>query len=180
MTEREVETERAAMELLEEALERPTADQIAYIESRLDVPETVRRQALALLSSDRDEPVSIQTGGAGHSLADASAVPPELAGYRIVRQLGRGESGGQAEAGQDRGQRLVRLGHLRAGDPEVDQLGLTGRGHQHGVRRQVAVDDQVLVRELDRLSDLAEHRQPARPRVLPAPRPAPGTCAHRD
>ena len=93
MTEREVETERAAMELLEEALERPTADQIAYIESRLDVPETVRRQALALLSSDRDEPVSIQTGGAGHSLADASAVPPELAGYRIVRQLGRGGMG---------------------------------------------------------------------------------------
>ena len=93
MTERDVEIERAAMELLEEALERPTADQTSYIESRKDLPDGVRRQALALLSSDRDEPVSIQTGGAGQSLAGDDAAPPELPGYRIVRQLGRGGMG---------------------------------------------------------------------------------------
>jgi len=93
MTEREVETERAAMELLEVALEQPTAAQIPYIESRTDLPEEVRRQALALLHSDRDEPASIQTGGAGQALTDDDAPPPGLPGYRIVRQLGRGGMG---------------------------------------------------------------------------------------
>jgi serine/threonine-protein kinase len=93
MTERDVETERAAMELLEEALERPSADQIPYIESRADLPDEVRRQALALLSSDRDEPAPIRTGGAGQSLVDEDAPPPDLPGYRFVRQLGRGGMG---------------------------------------------------------------------------------------
>jgi len=92
MTERDLEIERAAMELLEEALERPTSDQIAYIESRADLPDGVRRQALALLSSDRVDPAAIQTGGAGQSLA-AEGSPPELPGYRVVRQLGRGGMG---------------------------------------------------------------------------------------
>ena len=93
MTEREAEIERAAMELLEEALERPSNDQIPYVESRIDVPEAVRRQALALLRSDREEPAPIQTGGASHSLTQEDTPPPGIAGYRILRQLGRGGMG---------------------------------------------------------------------------------------
>ncbi|HEY6816091.1 MAG TPA: serine/threonine-protein kinase [Croceibacterium sp.] len=93
MTEIEAEMHRAALELLEQALDLPPDARIAYVENRVDVPEDVRKHALDLLLTDRDPPARLRTGGAGDTLDDPDAPPPPLPGYRVVRQLGRGGMG---------------------------------------------------------------------------------------
>ncbi len=55
---------------------------------------------------------------------------------------------------------LVVAGCEQLGHAEVEQLGLALRGHEDVARLEVAVDHQVLVRELHRLRDLEEERQP--------------------
>lgn len=93
MTEIEAELHRAALELLEQALDLPSDARIAFVEGRTDLAEDVRRHALDLLRSDREQPAPLRTGGAGSALDDPDGPPPPLPGYRIVRQLGRGGMG---------------------------------------------------------------------------------------
>ncbi|WBH14998.1 serine/threonine-protein kinase [Sphingomonas radiodurans] len=87
------ETERRAMGLIEEALELPSDERSAYIEGREDVSAEVRTLALAMMESDREGHLSIRTGGARDALGPDDNIPPELPGYRILRQLGRGGMG---------------------------------------------------------------------------------------
>lgn len=93
MTEQEAEAQRAAMALLEEALELPSVEQQAFIENRTDIAEDVRRHALDLLRSDRGGSAGVNTGGAAEALGEFDMQPPDLPGYRILRQLGRGGMG---------------------------------------------------------------------------------------
>ena len=87
--------ESAAMSLLEEALDLPSDEQEDFIRSREAIAEEVRDLALEFLHSDRERRLAIHTGGAGEALRDEDGEiePPELPGYRIVRQLGRGGMG---------------------------------------------------------------------------------------
>jgi serine/threonine-protein kinase len=93
MTEREADLQRAALELLDEALELPVDEQIAFVEGRDDVPDDVRKHALDLLRAGRGRPASLPTGGAGAALQSGDTSPPVLPGYRIIRELGRGGMG---------------------------------------------------------------------------------------
>ncbi len=87
--------EAVAMLLLEEALDQPSGEREAFIASRDNVSSDVRDLALALLRSEEEDRVSIRTGGAGEALKDDDdeIVPPDLPGYTIIRQLGRGGMG---------------------------------------------------------------------------------------
>src|SRR5690606_15310352 len=64
-----------------------------YIRSRTDLSEEVRQFALDLLYSDSEARVRINTGGAGAALEHEETEPPDLPGYRIISQLGRGGMG---------------------------------------------------------------------------------------
>lgn len=86
-------TELAAMELLEAALNLDAGAREGYIAARDDCPLAVRERALELLESDRDALAGLNTGGAGASLYGRSDVAPDIPGYRIIRQLGRGGMG---------------------------------------------------------------------------------------
>ncbi|WP_305097195.1 serine/threonine-protein kinase [Croceibacterium aestuarii] len=83
------------MALLEEVLDLPSEEQKAYIENHTGVTEEIRKFALALLVSENQMRVPINTGGAGEALRDADEEfePPDLPGYRLVRLLGRGGMG---------------------------------------------------------------------------------------
>lgn len=85
--------ELAALELLESALEQDSNRREAYIASRADLAAPVRERALELLLSDRDAIAGLQTGGAGSTLYGRDDVAPDIPGYRILRQLGRGGMG---------------------------------------------------------------------------------------
>src|SRR5690606_14449879 len=61
---------------------------------------------------------------------------------------------------------LILLVHLRTRNAEIDQLDLARVGYQHVVRREIAMNDQVLMGKLNRPPDLAEHRQTRRPRTF--------------
>ena len=62
-----------------------------------------------------------------------------------------------------RGPRRVTVDAARVeqlGDAEIEQLGRAVAGHQDVARLDVAVDDETLVRVLDRVTDAAEEREP--------------------
>lgn len=80
------------MQLLEAALEQASAAREAFIAERLDLPETVRKRALALLESDASFSQRLQTGGAALFLAEAEE-PEQIGSYRVVRCLGKGGMG---------------------------------------------------------------------------------------
>ena len=93
MSQDRSDIDRAALELLEEALNRTSTEREAYIASQSHLSALIRDRALDLLMSDRDGIASIHTGGAGASLYADQSVPPIIEGYDIVRCLGRGGMG---------------------------------------------------------------------------------------
>lgn len=86
-------TELAAMELLEASMGLPSDARETYISGRADCSPEVRERALELLSSDRDAIAGLQTGRAAASLYGNDDVAPDIPGYRMIRQLGRGGMG---------------------------------------------------------------------------------------
>jgi predicted Ser/Thr protein kinase len=81
------------MALLEEALEQPSEERRAWLENCPETDEHVRALAMAMLLADKSGGGSIRTGGADTALTAAEPVPPQLPGYRVLRQLGRGGMG---------------------------------------------------------------------------------------
>ncbi|WP_375289691.1 protein kinase [Qipengyuania sp.] len=86
-------SERAALDLLDAAMGHSPDVREAYIASRDDLEPAIRERALELLLSDRDARASLRTGGAGAGLYGGDEVAPDIAGYRVIRQLGRGGMG---------------------------------------------------------------------------------------
>lgn len=86
-------SELAALELLEAAMNLAPGQREAFIASRGDCSASVRERALELLSSDKDGTARLQTGGASASLYGNAEIAPDIPGYRIIRQLGRGGMG---------------------------------------------------------------------------------------
>lgn len=87
------QAERKAMALLEEAMEQPSDNRKAWLENCGEPDPQVRALALAMLVADRSSGGSLRTGGADSVLPDAEPIPPQLPGYRVLRQLGRGGMG---------------------------------------------------------------------------------------
>jgi serine/threonine-protein kinase len=87
------QAERKAMTLLEEALEQPSEDRKAWLENCGEPDPNVRALALAMLAADKSTGGSLRTGGADAVLPEGELVPPQLPGYRVLRQLGRGGMG---------------------------------------------------------------------------------------
>jgi len=86
-----ITSERAALALLDDALERQPDSPGAYIESRTDLSPAVRKRAAGLLAAHLKASDSFRTGGA-HTILKSE--PPERVGsYRILRCLGRGGMG---------------------------------------------------------------------------------------
>jgi len=85
--------EVAAMLVYEQALELPSLEREAYIAGRQDVEEAVIHRALELLRSDPDALSDLRTGAAGAMLHDDDDSAPDIHGYRMIRQLGRGGMG---------------------------------------------------------------------------------------
>lgn len=87
------QADRKAMSLLEAAMEQPSEDRITWLESCEVADPNVRALALAMLVADKSSGGSLRTGGADAALPEGEPVPPQLSGYRVLRQLGRGGMG---------------------------------------------------------------------------------------
>ncbi|MEM6858980.1 MAG: serine/threonine-protein kinase [Pseudomonadota bacterium] len=89
-----LELERQAIELLEEALEQPKHAQRTHIEHAVQYNEAVRERAQALLKHSQTDQNSFRTGQASQELAeDETPLPGIVGAYRILRLLGRGGMG---------------------------------------------------------------------------------------
>lgn len=86
--------EREAIELLEEALEKPEHAQLSHIETATTHDPAVRQRARALLTHSRSDHKRFRTGQASRELAeDETTVPSSIGAYRILRLIGRGGMG---------------------------------------------------------------------------------------
>ncbi|PHR20462.1 MAG: hypothetical protein COA41_04665 [Sphingopyxis sp.] len=87
--------ERAAMELLEEAIDVPRGEREAFIRSSPDSPAEVIARALSLLNAERVSSADLATGGArlAEEDDDEESTPDRIGAYRILRLLGRGGMG---------------------------------------------------------------------------------------
>lgn len=84
--------ERAALQLVEEALDRPVAEREAFVAGRTDLPPQVRERARQLLVLDGISARAVPTGGP--DFLDDDEPPAAIGAYRILRCLGRGGMGG--------------------------------------------------------------------------------------
>ncbi|MAC58478.1 MAG: hypothetical protein CMH85_09420 [Novosphingobium sp.] len=88
----DAQRERAAMELLEDALQLPSGERFAYIQRQENIDAAVRHRAIELLASEASASVMLRTGGAA-DVEEAQSVPETIGGYRILDLLGRGGMG---------------------------------------------------------------------------------------
>lgn len=92
MTDVPIEIERAALDLLEAALEQETDQQAAYIDAQTSALDNVRARAQVLLAAHHDDSANLRTGGAAGY--DGERAPPsQLGAYKIGERLGRGGMG---------------------------------------------------------------------------------------
>lgn len=89
----EASNERAAIEVLEDALELPPSGRADHIRSRAGLNEAVRQRAIELLEagSADDCGQGLRTGGA--RLVEEDDNPERVGAYRILRLIGRGGMG---------------------------------------------------------------------------------------
>ncbi len=81
-----------ALALLEEALDRPAEQRVAWAEAETADEPDLRARLLSLIAAASRSRESLKTGGAGAESADAE--PPERIGaYRIVERIGEGGMG---------------------------------------------------------------------------------------
>lgn len=83
------EVERAALVLLEEALERPQPERAAYVAANAG-DDAIRTRTLDLLAREGEEALLT---GAGAAAAYDIAAPAAVGNYRIEREIGRGGMG---------------------------------------------------------------------------------------
>ena len=116
-----VEIERAALALLERALEEAESEteRIAWLRGQTDVDPAVRDRAITLLGAVDAIGERLATGSAGRMLDDdAPTVPPERVGaYRIVELIGEGGMGAVFRAERDMGdfEHVVAIKLIRRG-----------------------------------------------------------------
>ncbi len=110
--------ESRALALLEDTLEQPTHERVAYVEGRTSDDPELRRRVLTLLASAERGAHSIRTGGAGAD-ADEPDPPERVGAYRLTGLIGRGGMGAVYRAERDAGDfthtvavKLVRSGVL--------------------------------------------------------------------
>jgi hypothetical protein len=94
-----------------------------------------------------------------HVARSRDRVSPDLLGARVLRRHHRSER-------LRRRLLAVLSGREELRDPEVEELRRPVRIHQDVSRLQVAVDDEILVRVVDRFADGAEHLEPLSRRDL--------------
>ncbi|MGD1955366.1 MAG: protein kinase [Sphingomonadales bacterium] len=92
MTKRDVETERAALDLVEAALELEEADRRDFIDAASE-PSAVRKRALDILFSASADKVRIETQGADAYTHIIAETPKQLGSYRVLEEVGRGGMG---------------------------------------------------------------------------------------
>lgn len=84
--------EKAALDLLGEALEQPESARDAWLAARSDVAPAVRARVRDLLVADRCVEMSLRTGGAA-SDAGPAELPERIGAYRITGLIGQGGMG---------------------------------------------------------------------------------------
>lgn len=83
--------EARALDLVERAMDQPSPDRAAWIQSRR-LPQAVRARALALLSGSRGAAAMLPTGGAPGQAGEAAA-PERIGAYRVTGLVGQGGMG---------------------------------------------------------------------------------------
>lgn len=98
----EVEFERRALALFDEALERSADDRAAFIAEATGGDAALARRVTALLAQADGSERVLQTGGAAGEMDD-EAMPERAGPYRIVKLIGRGGMGSVFEGARDTG-----------------------------------------------------------------------------
>lgn len=118
MTGEEPALELAAMELFEQAMDRPADLREEYINDQSGADEVVRKRALKLLEADRQGLDSLRTGGAANlDEEDDDNHPEQIGAYRILRLLGRGGMGAvyMGERASDDFEHVVAIKRIKPG-----------------------------------------------------------------
>lgn len=120
-------SEIAAMELYEEALERPPEEREQFIAAKPGMAPSVRALAREMLLADDKGYGSLRTGGAGSLSREDEPMPERLGAYRLLRLLGRGGMGAVylAERASDDFEHVVAIKVIKTGllsDPLIERF----------------------------------------------------------